>query len=324
MSTLNLSYHSIAFDDEVPTNNPQARNWDEKRQLHGIIIENPCSNVYKLPPLGSLSIFDGSRTLGLNASTSFNLRTLFANGIYRLSWAGAGASPAFRTDRGLTLSGGTLTITQQLNESVVITHSSGAVFGSVVIGDTVFIPGVATGDTGPFDPLNQGDWSVLYATATALTLVRFPGKLYSGKAESVAVTSNSQVQAFSSDGVQEDDTLQLKTSFPNGVIGSYSLYRVTASTLEFYSGNPLPQLTSVVPGASSMVIHSEAKAYTCIETNQDIGLFINGSVSEIPVEPFIAGTKGKEGRFELKGTIYSLSITNRSTQIAIVTIRSAE
>ena len=38
--------------------------------------------------------------------------------------------------------------------------------GAVLVGDTVFIPGASTGDTSVFNPLNEGAWSVLSATAT--------------------------------------------------------------------------------------------------------------------------------------------------------------
>jgi hypothetical protein len=51
---------------------------------------------------------------------------------------------------------------------------------------------------------------------------------------------------------------------------------------------------------------------------------INGSESSFPVEPVLSGDPAKVGIFQLNGTVYSLNLTNRSTQPAAVRVISVE
>jgi hypothetical protein len=324
MDMLSIYTKALAFSDPNATNNPQLRSFDWSRQSTGIPVNNPASQNYSIPPLGTVQVFNGVTTTAIDNTTVFNLAVVATGSSrYRLTYA-SGTAPAFRTDRNIGLASGVVTITPQVNQSIVLTHSTGAAFGSVLAGDVVFIPGVSTGDIGPFDPLNEGEWSVLYATSTALTLVRFPGAVYEMRAETVTLTAASQLQVYSAAGVQIDDVLQLRANFPASILRSYEIARVTATALEFYSPQILPSIAAITPGTTSLVIYSDAKQFLAIETNQEVDLFINGSATGLPVEPWVAGEATKVGTYHNTGTVYSLSVTNKTTQTATVRILSAE
>jgi hypothetical protein len=326
MAYLNITSRALAYEDPNASNNPQLRPFDWTRQLLGVPVDNPGSFPYTIQPLTTQAVFNGTRTLTYDGTTQFALSAVVNQvGRYRLAYTGTGTAPGFRTARTVASTGGTITVTPQITSSVVFTSSLGAVFGSVTAGDIVYIPGVSTGDSSVFDPMNEGYWSVLLATSTAITAVRMPGTVFSVKGQTVSITNNSQFQAFSSSGVQVDDVVVLNTSFPISVLNSYEIVSVTAGNVEFLSGQILPSIATIVPGVSSVVVYSDAKNYLGIESNQNIGLFINGSVTQIPIIPLLPGDPDKIGFLQMLGTtIYSLSIINNSTQLATVRISSAE
>jgi len=325
MPILSITSRFFAYDDSGATNNPEQRSFDWTRKLQGIPVENPATDPHRVAPLQSATLFTGVRTLTADGTTRYDLTVspLAANR-YRLKWDGTGTTPGFRTARAINFAAGTVTVTPQLNQSVVVTASAGSIFGAVQDGDTVFIPGVSTGDAaGPFDTLNEGFWFVLSAAADQLALARFPGIVYSAKGETVTVAANTAVQAFSSTGVLLDDILKLSSAFPVALRQTYEIVAITDSFIEFLSGTTLAPLNNTVPGATAVTVYSNAKSWLYLETDQNVGISINGGAS-FDVEPLIAGDPAKIGHFELMGSIYSLTVTNNSTQTATIRILSAE
>jgi hypothetical protein len=326
MSTLSVTNRFLAYEDQSSTNNPQQRPFDWSRQMQGVPIDNPACDPYRIQPLKNIQVFDGSRTLSYDSLTQYSIEPLnTASNRYRLKWTGVGASPVFRIDRAVGFASGTVTITPQLNQCVVVTASAGAIFGSVVAGDVVYVPGLSTGDSASvFDPMNEGIWSVLSATSTTLVLGRNPGVVYSSLAQTVTVSNNALFQVFSSDGVQLDDTLNLLEGFSPVMQQMYEIVGVTATSIDFVSGVTLPPTSTVVPGLNSIVIFENAKSWIALETDQNINVAINGSITSFTVEPILAGDPNKVGFFQLMGTIYSLNITNKSTLPATIRVLSAE
>jgi hypothetical protein len=324
MATLNITNRVLAYDDDFVSNNPQKRLFDWSRQIQSLPVENPASEPFKIIPLQQLTLFNGTRTLTADNTTQYALSIVnTATNRYRLKWTGVGTTPAFRAARSISFNNGTVTFTPQLNSSVVVTASAGAIFGNVQVGDTVFIPGVSTGDSVLFDSLNEGFWFVLNATSTSLSLSRFPGSTYSSKYETVTITAASQFQVFSSVGVQLDDILSLVSGFATVLLNTYEIVSVTADSIEFLSGSTLPAVATVVPGSSAVVVYSNAKTYVYLETDQNILVGING-LSSFTVEPILAGDPNKVGKLELTSSVYSLTVTNKSTQTATIRILSAE
>ena len=134
MSTLNRTSQVVVFDDLPANNNPQRRSVDWRRSLQSIPVTNPHTITLKIDPLAEVSVFDGTRTLTMDGTTQLALTlSPLDSSRYRLAWTGTGTAVGFRTNRNLTLSGGSLTLTLQANSTVVATHSAGAVFGAVAL-----------------------------------------------------------------------------------------------------------------------------------------------------------------------------------------------
>ena len=330
MATLSITNRYLAYEDEGSTNNPQLRAFDRSRQIQGIPVDNPACEPFRIQPFAQVQIFDGTRELAYNSLTQFSIQPLStASNRYRIKWTGTGDSPEFRTARVVDFLTGTapytITVTPQANQCVAVTASAGAVFGTVVAGDVVFVPGLSTGDSASiFDPLNESVWSVLSATSTSLILARNPGQVHSAWAETVTIAANTSFQVFSSDGVQLDDTLSLISGFSPVLHQTYEIVNVTASSLDFVSGTTLPPTAGVVPGLSSIVVFSNAKSWIALETDQNLDVSVNSNLTTFTVEPILAGDPNKVGVFQLNGTVYYLTITNKSTLPATVRVISVE
>ena len=323
MPTLNIYKKIVAFDDANQTAAPklQAINWNRDTLL-GIPVEAPSNDRFVLPSLSSKTIFDGTVTLAYDNTSTFALTlSPLSPSRYRLSWTG-GADPQFRTGRSLSLTGGSITVAINLNQTAIVTHSAGAVFGNIQVGDDIFVPGVSTGDTVLFNSLNEGHWVVLDATTTQLTLVRETGTVFEGTAEVVAITNVNQFLAYSSAGVQVDNVIGLISGFAASLLHNYEIVEVTSKFIEFYSSAPLPTQT-VVPGAGSIIVYDSAKRYLYLETDQEISVTING-LDAVTIIPFKAGDSNYPGIYEISSVVYSLTITNKSTQQASVRIVSVE
>ncbi len=325
MPLLNLTRRVVAFDDLPANNNPMRRSIDWARSQLSIPVSRAGSGpAMSIPSLGEVSVFSGTRTLDVDNTTELALTlSAIAADRYRLDWTGTGTSPGFRVDRGLALSGGDLTLTLQPNSTVVVTHSLGAVFGSVQVGDTFFIAGLLTGDTALFDPLNDGEWSVLAASSSELTLVRPPGTVFSGMTETETVLTDESILAYSAAGVQAGDTLDLSSGFQDSTLRSYGIVFATSNRVDFVSA--IPVATETVNPDTGLMVYNSAKRWIYIESDQEIAVKLNGSTDKTNrVTPWSAGDDAFVGTFEKAGTVYSLVIENLSTTVANVFFASAE
>lgn len=324
MPTLSVFKKIIAFDDQNQTAAPKlvAVNWT-RDTIVGVPVEAPSNDRFVLPAFASKEVFDGTVALNYDNTTQFSLSlSNLSPSRYRLTWT-AGSDPQFRTSRTVSVSGGNMTVVIQGNQTATVTHSAGSVFSNVEVGDDVFIPGATTGDTSVFSPMNEGHWVVLAASATQLTLVRESGIVFSGVAETVAVTANSQFLVYSSDGVQIDNVIGFISGFARSILHNYEIVEVTSTFIEFQSSAPLPTTSAIVPGAGSLVVYDSAKQYIYIESDQEVSISLNGLNSGVIV-PFQAGNRDYPALYEITSVVYSLTITNNSTQQASVRVISAE
>lgn len=299
---------------------------DWRRQLQGVPVRNPKTSTLSIDPLAEAIVFDGTRSLTADNTTEYALTSssLDPSSRYRLAWTTTGTAPGFRTERALSLTGGSITTVLNANTTLTVTHSAGAVFGAVQVADIVFIPGISTGDTSLFDPTNEGEWTVISATSTTLVLSRLPGGVFSGASETKAITTVYQFQAYTSSGVQVGETLDITSGFAASTRKSYKIIAVASRYVEFISTSPLAAQT-VVPGSTAVKVYSSAKRYVYTETDQAVALKFNGCTDETNrLEPIIAGDPAFIGISEKWGTAYSLSIKNRSTAVATITVISVE
>lgn len=326
MATLNTITHIIAFDDAGGGNNPQRKVVDWRRPQLGIAVTNPRSQQLQLDPQQEVVVFSGTRTLTIDGTTQFDLSLSSLDSTrYAMTWDGTGTAPGFRTARSVAVATGNVVLTLQANQTVTVTSSLGAVFGVVVAGDVVFVPGVSTGETGPFNSLNEGYWSVLAANATTLTLQRLSGTVFSGASETVAIADNLEFQVFSAAGVQAGDTLDIVSGFATSAIRSYNVVAVTARRLEFTSTLPLALESNVVPTAAGVKVYNDSKRYVYVEGDQELAVKVNADTTENNrVEPWVPAHTELVGYYEKVGTTYALAVKNRSTARANVTVVTAE
>lgn len=323
MSSLSLFLKVASFEDTDQTNAPRLRAFDWNRNtISGVQIQNPGDSKIVVGPLATKTVFDGSVALSYDGTTQFSVvLSSLSSSLYRMTWT-SGTDPVFRTARSLSLTGGTLTFTILANQTAVVTHSADSVFSNIQDGDEIFVPGVSTGDTSLFSALNEGKWLVLAATSTQLTLVRDTGSIFEGTTETKGITSSSQFLAYSSAGVQVGDTLSISSGFTTALRHDFNITKVTSKFIEFESAAPMPAQT-VIPGVSSFDVYNMAKSFYYLETDQEIEVSINGNTAET-ITPFQAGDPAFPGIKMASSTVYSMSVTNKSSQSANVRIITVE
>jgi hypothetical protein len=326
MSALTFLQQILGYNDVEATNNPTDRPIDYAVTQANIPVDNPQTEAFNIDPGVSFLVFDGIREFPFDNTTAFDLTLNAANPtIYRLTWSG-GTAPQFRTTRGIDVSGSALTFLLLANLSVQVTTAVTNGFSGVLVGDTVFIPGLKTGDpAGVFNDLNCGFWSVLSVpSSTVIILSRAPG-IWEGIGETVTPAATSDFQVFSPDGVQVGETVDFSAGFATPVLRSFDITAVTANFIEFLSTAPLGPESGVAPGTSGMVIYTQRKRFVGIRTNQEIVVRYNGDTGNTNrVEPLLAGTPGMEGSETKFGSVWRLEIYNRSTARAVVRVATAE
>ncbi len=320
MSTANLEISLLAYDDQPESRNPRLRLIDWRPQFFQLQVDLPQQTRYTVSPGQSVTAFDASRPLTSDGTTQYSLTgSALGGGRYRLAWTGTGTDPAFRVDRDLNLAPGTVTLVANANSTVTVTHSVGAVFGAVVAGDTVFVPGASTGDTALFNSLNEGYWSVLSASATTLVLTRPTGSVYQAASEAVVLTDDQQFVAYASTGVEIGDTIDIVSGFATPTRKSYEVVVVTARWVEFVSTVPLAEET--VTAGTGVVVYSAPMQFIYAESDQEVGVRINDASADYSrVVPLRAGRSS--GVYMQSGTIFKVVLHSRSTASATVTVAS--
>ncbi len=329
-STLNLDIGILAYSDGISTSAPQQQDVNWERPLLGLQVQAPSSTRSNPPlqPGETRTFFSGTRTLALDATTQFSwTQDALDSTQYFLTWTG-GTAPAFRTDRGLALSGSTLSVTAQPNGSVVLAVTSGGgSLAALTTGDQVWIPGQTTGDVaGPFQPANEGLWTVLVGgSAGSATLARPQGSpLGYANQTGVVVTTNVQVQGFSSVGVQPGDSVDISggATLPSPLIGTFAVEAATAQRLQLRSTAPLPLITGFTPGATGLTVYSSAVNLVYMEVDQACAVQVNGDAGVTERVSPLAGTG--VGLYLKSGPMWSLAVQNRSTSVANVKLITVE
>jgi hypothetical protein len=316
MPNLNFLVFLNAYSDANSSNNPSLNNFKWDREIRGLPVNNPQSFPFTLAPGETKTLFNGSRALAQDGSTQYSiaLKALTSN-TYILSNSG-GTAPNFRTPR-VPGADATTQITVTLNGPIAIFTSTGGtalslISGGVVVGDYVRIGNL-------FNPANQGEFKILSLSATSFTVenelaaAEGPITLGSGFA--------SQLQIYSALGVQVGDTLIISGGFSAVTQGSYKVTSVGAEFLEFYSTDVLPQEGPIT--TESIAIYSEAKQLVYMESDQNCSMNINGSAAG-EIQPIVINNSVQPGVFMRTSVMYSMTVTNNSTDPANLFLASAE
>lgn len=328
MPTLNVTSIVLAYGDtSVPNANPKFRFLDWTRKQEGISCTNPKNEQFTVDPSSSLLIFNGVRTTSIDGTTAFSVtQSPLDPSRYRFTATG-GTAPVFRTDRNLTLTGVAVTMTLNANATVTASATIGNPFVTALVGDTVLITGVNTGDaTGVFNLLNQGYWNIIGVTsAVNITLARPAGILFTGTTETVTPTSNTNFTAFSATGVQLNDKVELSAGFAVPSQRSYSIAAVTPSWFEVVSTAPLALENAILPGASGMTFYKFSKRFVRVETDQEAAVQANGDNGQTQrLSPQIAGDSDNMAFYDKYGPTWALTVVNRSTSVMTVNVISVE
>ncbi len=322
MALLNINSRHLAFSDgDTVSNNPTKKYFDFLTNFNGIRVSRPHSDEDTIPPSGSVTLFSGTRALTLDGTTVMALTLSPAYpSVYRLAATG-GQAPGFRTSRTLTLNGQLINVTINNNSTVdfALAEASGQNFATVQVGDALFIPGPSTGDADTvFNPSNEGFWTVLAvgpvgaAANHKITVKRQAGQTFQAESESVTLTAATQMQVFSSSGVQVGDRVRISAGFSTVSRKTYQVTNVTASWVEFFSSDPLPLESGRSPGASGISVYSEARNFVRILADQAASVQLNGGGS-VPITPRLSGDPDQPGWLDVWGTFWEIILINEST-----------
>lgn len=317
---LRLISQIVAFGDPASGQGHKLRFVDWTRDTFDIPVKNPKVESMTLAPDEQRVILSGQRDISIGEDTHFSV-TLVAGTTdrYRIAWV-EGQPPVFRTKRTLSLVGSKIDVRYNSNGVLSLGAKDGGSFAGIEAGDTVWIPGSAS----PFNVSNTGFWTVLSANDTALEVIDYNGP--HGLTESnISITSASQFQAFSSEGVQAGDSLQIFDGFAKASRRNYLIADATPTYIEVISSAPIPQEADVHVPTDGMVVYTSAKNYLRLEANQECIVRINGDTSSnVRIYPWIAGDPGKVGSFEKTGPVWSLVVVNNSPAPLSLTLISAE
>lgn len=323
-----LTNRKLAYADSSASSNPKKRYFDWGEPTRSLDVQNPKEVPYTLSPGETKTIFSGTVSTGIGANTEFDLTiSPISSSTYRFTWSGAGQDPVLRTDRGLSLGSSSVTVASNNNQTVSFTGSAGD-FTAVVVGDTLFIPGVTTGDAaGPFNSLNEGLWTVISkdGTSAVLQLQRPSGTGFSAFGETVNVVTDDQVLAYSSAGVQVGDSVVISAGFSTSVQGTYDVTAVTPGWFEVQSTLGLPVAETAVPTASGMIFYDYSVSWLYLETDQLMSVRLNGDTGDFhQVKPVVPGDDSLFGYWEGTSAVYSLTIVNKSNSTLNLKVFSTE
>lgn len=325
MSIYNFSLCLTAFD--APGTGLQRKPIDWRRSLLGINCLSPQSPTYRIPPSTTQAIFSGVRSTSFDDDTQLTLTlSPLASNRYRFTWT-AGTAPVFRTDRALTPNGHVLTVALAANGTITVTSGTSGEFTSVQVGDSIWVPGLTTGDSSNvFDEMNVGLWVVLGKTgSTVLNLSRPTGTSFQAIAEAVTVTNNAQFQAFGSTGVQVGDKVNITSGFATPVLQIYTIDVVNSKWFEVLATGALPVNQVGVPTTDGLQFYTSAKKFVYIEVDQEAIVRFNGDVSNLgQLSPLAPGDKNGVGIECRNGPVWQLDIVNRSTETMEVLVASVE
>lgn len=309
MSMINLLVHLNAYKDKVPTNNPTKSHFKWTLDQQSSVIKDPESKCVELKSGESLTLFSGISSISDDGTTTYDIALKAGtSNTYRISHNG-GTAPEFRAARS-TSADATTEVTVTKNGPVLKFESTGGtplalVAGGAIVGDIVRI---GSG----FNAANQGKFKLLSVDATS-----FQVENEAGVAEGPVVLGAdfaSDLQIYSSAGVQEGENLTISSDFSSVSYGSYEITDVNPDYIEIYSIQALPEETAV---QTQLNIYNSTKSFIYVETDKKLAISIDGNDAG-DIEPMTCGTKLKKGLYLKSGNSYEASITNNSQDTATV------
>ena len=299
------------------SNSPSKNFFKWTRELQ-TSISSALSETFQIAPGSTETLFSGVVSLTQDGTTQYSLALApFQTSVYQLSWTG-GTAPTFRTPRTIGTDA-TTQVTTSLNGPILTYAFTGGTLpslASVQVGDNVLIGS-------DFNSANQGPtgiWQIVSVTSTSFSVVN-PMGIAEGPITLGSGFAN-QIRIFSAAGVQVGDTLVISSGFSPVSWGSYQITLVTDSYIQFSYVGSLP---AEGPITTEIAVYSTAKSMIYLESDQNLGVTLNGILSGAQIVPQVANGSAFPGSFMQNGSVvYSLSVTNNSINVANVTLLSAE
>lgn len=315
MSKMNLLNHINIYEDSNATNNPTMNNVKWTLDEQGLDLSEPCSKSLKLQSGQNLSLFSGLVAISDDGTTNYNiaLKAGTAN-TYRIEH-NSGTLPIFRVAR-VSGADATTEVTVTKNGPILTFTSTGGTALSLIIGGAVVGDEVRIGSK--FNASNQGKYKILALTATS-----FQVENLAGQAEGPITLDagfETEIQIFSSNGVQIGDKVELQSGFSSITLGIYEITDVNPKYIDIYSIKALPAETSI---NTQLKIYNNSKQFIYVEANKKLSISIDGVVVG-KIEQLKAGTSLKKGIFMKSGSMYEASIVNESSDEATVFFVAAE
>jgi hypothetical protein len=192
-------------------------------------------------------------------------------------------------------------------------------FSTVQVGDFVTLGS-------NFNFSNQGTFQVIQTTANSFSIVNQTA-VVEGPI-TLGADFATQLQIYSSTGVQVNDTLVISSGFSPVIQGSYEVTAVTANSLQFVSTSVLPQEG---PIATEVVIYQNAKTLIYLESDAALSVIVNG-VTVGTINPIVAINERLPslppsifpGVFMFNTVAWSVSVQNNGLNTANVFFAAVE
>lgn len=315
------------------TDNPNLRDFDWTRTYSAIACNNPSSDKIKIMPGQTVTLFDGSTSTLLDATSVMDL-TLVDSSVYKLEVT-AGSS-GFRTARDTVGAYTTAQVTVNNNSvaSFNFDDAGGIDFAAVQIGDILRIAGEKVYDTSPyaFTSLNSGLWTIIAVDSVnqILQCVRKAGCPFEGITEAVTGIAASDVEIYTATGIQKGDKFEILNSFSSPTHRIYEVLDARPDAILFISTLPIPEETSVayldpIVNGESVIFFSDAKKMIYVEVDQDTVIRVNEDTTDAnKVSPFEAGSSSLVGYYNKSGLVYKAEVVNKSVNTVNVLFFVAE
>ena len=299
------------------SNSPSKNFFKWTRELQ-TSISSALSETFTIAPGTTQTLFNGVVSLTQDGSTQYSLALApFQTSIYQLTNTG-GTPPTFRTLRVIGTDATTQVTTSVNGPILTYTFTGGTLpsLASVQAGDNVLIGN-------DFNVLNQGPtgiWQIVSLTSNSFSVVNPTG--YVEGPITLGSGFANQVRIFSAAGVQIGDTLVISSGFSPVSRNSYQITLVTDYYLQF---SYLGSLPAEGPITTEVAVYDMAKSFIYMESDQNLGVTLNGTLSGAQIIPQVANGSVFPGSFMQNGSVvYSLSVTNNSISVANVTLLSAQ
>jgi hypothetical protein len=160
-------------------------------------------------------------------------------------------------------------------------------------------------------------------SSTSLLLARTTDT-FSGLTQTVAITSASQIQIFTSTGIQIGNKVDILGSFNVYTLGTYTVSLVTPTYVEVTSLVTLPAQSGVTVASTDMVFYSSIKRWVRVEVDRKCAVKFNADTTiNNRLDPITVN--GVNVAYQEKmGCVYSLVVTNRELSPLTVKVWSVE